>query len=229
MPSTYYLYDFREPVSDVPVSRRDYGLPEDAFVYCAFHKAEKITPDAFELWMHLLVRVPRAVMWFLALPDAAATNLRAAAKLRGVDPSRLHFAPFELRAERYLPRQRLGDLMIDALHHNAMTTACDALGAGLPVLSLRGSSMASRAGESLLRAAGLPELVASGQDEFIELAVQLASDRSRLADFRSHLADQSAPLFDTTRRVRELASALAAIWKRHESGAAPGPMLVPDS
>jgi predicted O-linked N-acetylglucosamine transferase (SPINDLY family) len=34
-----------------------------------------------------------------------------------------------------------------------VTTACDALGAGLRVLTLKGATFVSRAGESLLRAA----------------------------------------------------------------------------
>jgi predicted O-linked N-acetylglucosamine transferase (SPINDLY family) len=96
--------------------------------------------------------------------------------------------------------------MLDAPHHNAITNACDALGAGLPVLTLRGTSMASRAGESLLRAAGLPELVAADREAFVRSAVQLASDKSQLAQYRYRLEStrRSAPLFDTAGRVRDL-------------------------
>jgi len=228
MPSTYYLYDFRGAVPDVAISRREYGLPEGAFVYCAFHKAEKVTPDAFDLWMRILAAVPRAVMWFLALPAAATANLRAAAKLRGVDPSRLHFAPFEPQRSRYLARQRLGDLMVDAVHHSAMTTACDALGAGLPLLSLHGSSMASRAAESLLRAAGLPELVATSPNEFLQQAVQLATDPQKLQRVRAKLEQNrhSAPLFDTVARIRELEAAFTEMWRRQAAGQAPASFFI---
>jgi predicted O-linked N-acetylglucosamine transferase (SPINDLY family) len=228
LPNTYYLYDFRDDIPDVAVTRREYGLPEEAFVYCAFHKPEKITPDAFDLWMRILAAVPRSVMWFLALPDAAVANLRRAAKLRGVDPARLHFAPFEPRTGRYLPRQRLGDLMIDALHHNAMTTACDALGAGLPLLTLQGSSIASRAAESLLRAAGVPELVAAGPGDLVEQAVQLATNAGKLARLRAKLQRNrhSAPLFDTTARVRELEAAFTEMWRRQAAGETPASFSV---
>jgi predicted O-linked N-acetylglucosamine transferase (SPINDLY family) len=162
-------------------------------------------------------------MWFLALPAAATANLRAAAKLRGVDPSRLHFAPFEPQRSRYLARQRLGDLMLDAVHHSAMTTACDALGAGLPLLSLHGSSMASRAAESLLRAAGLPELVATSPKEFLQQAVQLATDPQKLQRVRANLERNrhSAPLFDTAARIRQLEAAFTEMWRRQAAGQAP--------
>jgi predicted O-linked N-acetylglucosamine transferase (SPINDLY family) len=205
LPATYYLYDFRNSVAELNLSRREYSLP-NGFVYCAFHKAEKITPDAFDLWMDILSRVPESVLWFLALPPEARRNLRERAAAGGIEPSRLVFAPFDSR-ERYLARHKLGDLMLDAIHHSAMTTACDALGAGLPVLTLRGSAMASLAGESLLRAAGLPELVAPSRQTFVTQAVSLASDPARLQEYRRRLELRAAPLFDTPGRVRELEDA----------------------
>lgn len=215
LPSTYYLYDFRDRVPDVPVSRPDYGLPVEGFVFGAFHKAEKISPDAFALWMRVLGRVPRSVLWLLALPAAAQRNLRLEAARLGVEPSRLIFAPFDPR-DRYLARQRLGDLMLDAIHHSAMTTACDAMAAGLPVLTLRGNAMASRAGESLARAAGVPELVAPDQDAFVAKAVALASETANLARLRDILLSRKGPLFDTVGRVRELEQAFLEMWRRHE-------------
>lgn len=215
LPDTYYLYDFREMPNTAGVSRAEYGLPHDAFVFCAFHKAEKISPDTFSLWMEMLRQTKNAVMWFLPLSEEARGNLWNAARALGIDPSRLHFAPFESRG-RYLARQRLGDLLVDAVHHSAMTTACDALGAGLPFLTLRGRTMASRAGESLVRAAGLPEMVAADSEAFVRQAVALAEPDSSLAALRGKLAvqRQRAPLFDTTARVRQLEQAFLAMHER---------------
>jgi predicted O-linked N-acetylglucosamine transferase (SPINDLY family) len=118
--------------------------------------------------------------------------------------------------------------MIDALHHNAMTTACDALGAGLPLLTLRGSSIASRAAESLLRAAGLPELVAADPNAFVEYAIRLGRDPELLGGLKRRLVANrhSAPLFDTAARVRELEAAFAEMWRRHAAGEAPASFSV---
>jgi predicted O-linked N-acetylglucosamine transferase (SPINDLY family) len=213
LPHTYFLYDFRTPVPQLELARRDYGLPDDAFVFCAFHRPDKISPDAFALWTRVLARVPDSVLWLLALPAEAQANLRRAAGEHGVDPARLVFAPFDPRA-RYLARQRLGDLMLDAVHHSAMTTAFDALASGLPVLALRGNAMASRAGESLLRAAGLPELVAPDAQSYVEHAAQLAGDPARLAQYRERLQSRAGALFDTAARVRELQAAFEWMWER---------------
>jgi len=83
LPDTYYLYDFRVPPPDVPLARRDYGLPEDGFVFCAFHKAEKITPDAFALWLQILAATPGSILWLLALPPAGGGAVRSARPLSG--------------------------------------------------------------------------------------------------------------------------------------------------
>jgi predicted O-linked N-acetylglucosamine transferase (SPINDLY family) len=205
LPHTWFLYDFRSPVPGVELTRRDYGLPADAFVYCAFHRAEKISPDLFDLWMRILAKVPNSVLWLLDLPEAARRNLRGEAARRGIDPSRLIYAPFEPRhGNRYLPRQRLGDLMLDSLYHTAMTTACDALGSGLPLLTMKGPAFASRAGASFLTAAGLPDLIVPDREAYVAEAVALARDPKRLASYREKLLSRSGPLFDTVARVREL-------------------------
>lgn len=224
MPDSFFLYDYRGRVPETTASRRDYGLPERAFVFCAFHRAEKIAPDVFDRWMEILQRVPRSILWLLAQPPAAVGNLYRHASARGIDASRLIFAPFEPRyGPRYLPRQRLGDLFLDAFHHTATTTACDALGVGLPLLTLRGSAVAARIATSLLHAAGLPELVATDSRDFVAKAVQLATDASLLKEYRQRLVRnrESAPLFDTASLVRGLEAAFERMHARAQSGQPP--------
>ncbi len=222
LPNTYFLYDFRESAPPRSIARADYGLPVNAVVFCASHKPEKITPDAFDLWMRALTRVPGSVLWLNALPPAGIENLRREAAARGVDARRLICAPLDPR-ERYLARQRLGDLLLDAVHHDAISTACDALGAGLPVLTLRGETFASRAGESLLRAAGLPDLVAADSEAFVRAATDLGANRAALGALKARLSANrsSAPLFDTAGRVRELEAGFVQMWRRHKAGLPP--------
>jgi predicted O-linked N-acetylglucosamine transferase (SPINDLY family) len=114
--------------------------------------------------------------------------------------------------------------MLDALHHNATTTACDALGAGLPLLTLPGSAMAARTGASLVRAAGLAELVVKDREDYVDTAVRLASDRGALRRVTDQLRANRAraPLFDTAARVRALEAALEGMYERWGRGERPG-------
>ena len=113
--------------------------------------------------------------------------------------------------------------MLDSIHHNAMTSACDALGMGLPLLTLHGSAMASRAGESLVRAAGLPELVAKDEDDYMNAAVRLASEPAALFKLKERLSAsrRTAPLFDTAGRVRALEAAFQGMYDRMMRGEPP--------
>jgi predicted O-linked N-acetylglucosamine transferase (SPINDLY family) len=117
----------------------------------------------------------------------------------------------------HLARHRLADLFLDTLPYNAHATACDALWAGLPVLTQRGSAFAGRVGASLLTAAGLAELIAENAQEYESLALALARDPMRLKGLRDRLAANraTAPLFDTPRLARDL----EALYRRMLAGA----------
>jgi len=228
LPETYFLYDFREARPEVPVTRTQYGLPQDVPVLCAHHKAEKIDPETFALWCRVLMGVPRAVLWLLADRPEVEANLRGAAERHGIDAGRLRFAGRE-RRERYLARLALADLFLDAVHHNAIVTACDCLFMGLPVMTLHGTTCSSLSAESILRAADLSELVAADAETYVTRAASLLSDRAALATLRAKVSDsrqRRTPLFDTESRVRELEAAFAEMWRRHRAGERPASFSV---
>jgi len=123
----------------------------------------------------------------------------------------------------YLARCRVADLFLDTLPFNAGATGSDALWAGLPVLTLAGSTYCARMGASLLQAAGLPELVAHDRRHYEDLAVGLGSAPQRLSALRDRLLGNraTAPLFDTQRFVTCLERAYAGIAARSRAGLAP--------
>ena len=88
---------------------------------------------------------------------------------------------------QHLARLRLADLALDTRIYNGHVSTCDALWAGLPVLTLLGSQFASRATASMLAAVGLPELVAGSLQEYEDTAVRLASDPEGLCALRQRL------------------------------------------
>lgn len=222
LPETFYIYDDAEALVPLELSRGEYGLPQDGVVFCTFHNYYKIDPTIFDAWMRILRRVGGSVLWFMGRDPIAVENLRREAAARGVAPDRLCFAPFESR-QRYRARFRLADLYLDAFRFNAMTTACDALWAGLPMITCPGESFPSRVGASLLAAAGLNDCILPTLAAYEEEAVRLATDRKALQALRKRVAENrvAKPLFDTNQRVRELERAFEGIWNRHVRGMAP--------
>ena len=86
---------------------------------------------------------------------------------------------------QHLARHQLADLFLDTLPYNAHATGCDALWAGLPLLTQRGTAFAGRVCASLLTALGLPGLIAETAAGYEATALALARDPERLKDLRA--------------------------------------------
>jgi len=227
LPDTFQGNDGKRVISDKPIARRDVGLPEESFVFCSFNNSYKITPAWFDVWMRLLRKVDRSVLWVLGGDKELEANLRREAASRDVDPDRLIFAPRIPYAD-YLARYRLADLFLDTFPFNAGSTASDALWGGLPIITCSGEAFASRMAGSLLITVGIPELVTKNAAGYEDLALQLATDPGRMASVRSKLAANrvSSPLFDTPSFTRKLEKAYEAAFERYRQGLAAGDIEV---
>ena len=187
------------------MSRAEAGLPTQGFVFCCFNNNWKITPPVFDIWMRLLKAVPGSVLWLIEDNREAVANLRREAAARGVEQSRLIFAP-RVDPAAHLARQRLADLFLDTLPYNAHTTGSDALWMGVPVLTCMGTGFAARVAASLNRAIGMPEMITDTLEDYEGLALALAQGPARLAALKQKLEANrlTTPLFDSTRFTRNL-------------------------
>jgi protein O-GlcNAc transferase len=230
LPNSYQCNDSRRHVPRLTISRADVGLPEAGFVFCCFNNNYKISPEIFEVWMRLLTACPGSALWLLGDNPYAMLNLRREAATRGVAPERLVFAP-RVPNDEHLARHRLADLFLDTLPVNAHATASDALWAGLPLLTCMGNTFAGRVGASLLRAVGLPELVASSLTEYEAIALSLARDPQAMARVTTKLAGNRStqPLFDTARTTHNLETAYTTMWERTQRGEPPESFTVTDA
>jgi predicted O-linked N-acetylglucosamine transferase (SPINDLY family) len=224
MPASYQPNDDRQAIAEPPL-RGACGLPEDGFVFCAFTRHIKVDRETFDAWLRILDAVPGSVLWLLA--GHGERRLRDAAAARGIASARLVFAP-HLPKAAHLARHRHAGLFLDTGYCNGHTTASDALWAGLPVLTRPGPTFPGRVGASLLRAVGLPELIAEDLQAYETRAIALARYPDQLAELRARLMANRlhAPLFDTTSYARALESAYQTMWERHASGAPPAPFSV---
>jgi protein O-GlcNAc transferase len=229
LPHTYQPTDNKRSISKNAASRSEAELPDTGFVFACFNQEMKFSPEVFTVWMRILLAVEDSVLWSLSFNDQSAENLRREAYSRGVAPERLIFAS-PIKQEEHLARVRLADLFLDTLPYNAHATACDALWAGLPVLTCLGTAFPGRVAASVLYALGLPELVTTSLSEYEKLAITLAHDHEMLAAIREKLDKNrvTEPLFDTVRYTQNLESAYATMWERQKNGMPPASFSVTD-
>ncbi|WP_414026733.1 hypothetical protein [Cyanobium sp. ATX-6F1] len=79
------------------------------------------------------------------------------------------------------------DIALDPFPYNGVTTTCDALWMGVPVVALRGQLPQARGGVSLLEALGRPEWIADDPEAYLAIALKLAADPVGLSAERKGL------------------------------------------
>jgi predicted O-linked N-acetylglucosamine transferase (SPINDLY family) len=222
LPNSYQVNDRKRLISDRQFTRKELGLPEHGFVFCCFNNNFKILPATFEGWMRILKTVEGSVLWLFQDNPWAVENLKKEAEKQGITADRLVFAE-RLPLPEHLARHRQADLFLDTFPYNAHTTSSDALWTGLPVLTLMGSSFASRVAASLLNAIGLPELITNTQEEYEALAIELAMNSKKLETIKLKLANNrlTAPLFDTPLFTKNLESAYIKMYELYQNDLKP--------
>ncbi len=216
------------PGPAAPPSRAAEGLPAEAFVFCNFNQPSRLGPDAFDSFLRVLARVPGSVLWLRDPGPEGAAHFRARAVAGGVASERLIFAGYAARREQHVARVALADLFLDSLPYNAHTTARDALGVGVPVLTRAGASFAARVAGSLLTSLGLQELITFEPDAFEARAVELAASRVALDSLRGRLRAgvERSSAFNPARQARQLEAAYAAMHERSVAGLPASSMVV---
>ncbi len=175
MPDTYQPNEDRKEINNKILSKKDFGLPQSGFVFGCFNSHQKILPDIFDTWMRILRKNDESVLWLLSDNDISEKNLKAYAEKNKINSNRIIFAK-HLPLDQHLSRLTLVDLVLDTFPYNAHTTCSDSLRMGVPVLTLRGKSFASRVASSLLSSMNLPELIKENLKDYEEMALKISSD-----------------------------------------------------
>jgi predicted O-linked N-acetylglucosamine transferase (SPINDLY family) len=219
---SYQVNDRKRLISDRKFTRAELGLPETGFIFCSFNSNYKILTPTFEGWIRILKAVDSSVLFLYVENKWAKQNLQEAFEAEGINSSRLVFALY-MPKEENLARYRACDLFLDTFPYNAGTTASDALWAGVPVLTRMGQSFASRVAASLLNAICLPELIATSQEEYEALAIELALNPQKLAEIKLKLANNrlTTPLFDTPLFAKNLEAAYLKMYERYQADLQP--------
>jgi predicted O-linked N-acetylglucosamine transferase (SPINDLY family) len=146
----------KREISKKILKRSDFNLPENKLVYCNFNSNFKITPKLFKTWMEILQEVPDSIFWIYCDNEVAKENLKNEAKLNGIEEKRIIFAK-RLDIKEHLKRIKLADIFLDTFPYGAHTTASDAIRMGLPLITIKGESFASRVSSSILNQVDLKE------------------------------------------------------------------------
>lgn len=94
------------PRTIVVTTRGQYGLPDDAIVYCNFNQLYKIDPSTLQSWVNILKAVPNAVLWLLRFPAVGETNIQQTAQNLGELLENFRFDQFCQLTSTFIFRSR---------------------------------------------------------------------------------------------------------------------------
>lgn len=222
LPNCYQPNDNLRAIEDIKFSKSDLGLPENKFIYACFNNPYKINPNTFNIWARILNRVPNSILWLLSSSPETKNNLLKEAASRGIENNRIFFCD-HLPPSKHLARQLCADLFLDTLPYNAHTTCSDALWAGLPVLTLEGTTFPGRVSSSLLKAIELPELITYSEIEYESMAVMLATDSNKLSYLKKKLDANKlvTPLFNSELYTKNIEVIFESMYIRHSNNLPP--------
>jgi len=193
-------------------------LQQGFITFGSFNNLSKMNESVIKLWSRLLQQIPSARLYIKnhsLLCEATRARFLERFVAQGIAPERLELCGFVPGDREHLATYAHVDIALDTFPYNGTTTTCEALWMGVPVITLAGESHVERVGVSLLHAVGAEGLVARNQDEYIELAVNLAEDHVRLAERRVTLRQHMAvsPLCDAQAFSRKMETNYRAIWQ----------------
>lgn len=190
------------------------------FTFGSFNAGMKFSDQCVRMWAEVTKAVPDARLFLknfdLAMPEVRE-HLYARFERAGVARERIEMSAFADSIFEHLRLYHRLDLALDTFPYHGTTTTCEAFHMGLPVVTLEGDVHAARVGCTLLRAVGLPELIARSEEEYIRIATDLAHNRERLAAMRASLRERQArsPLGDEEGFAARFGGALRAEWRAY--------------
>lgn len=193
-------------------------VPEGPVVFGSFSNIAKMSPANLGLWARLLREVPEAILRIKSRPlvdETVREEFVQRFARHGIAAERLDLVGWEQGTGNHLAQYNRIHVALDTWPYHGVTTTCEALWMGVPVVSLIGATHASRQGLSLLSAVGLPELAVVSADDYVARAAALAQDRPRLAELRATLRSRmlASLLTDAAGFTRKLEAAYRGAWQ----------------
>lgn len=207
------LWCYRPPV-EAPEPGPLPALTNGYLTFGSFNAVGKIGPAVIALWAKLLKAIPDSRLLMTAIAGKSIQeNIREQFAQHGVASDRLEIHD-RLATEAFWKAVQQADIALDPFPVGGGTTTCETLWLGTPVLTCIGDTFLSRAGYSLLNAAGLGKFAAHSEGEFIDIARRWAADLPGLASLRESMRSKlsTSALIDEKNFTKNLEQLLKTVW-----------------
>ena len=205
MPHSHLCY---APVlRDMPKSGGEAPFVRNGYItFGSFNNFSKVSDDMLALWRGVLERMKggRLVVKSKICSIAAGRKIVKERLQRfGIPLAQVELRPY---SPDYLEQYTDIDIVLDTFPYTGGVTTCEALYMGVPVITKAGGTHGSRFSTSILENAGLSQLVARGDMEYVRKAVELADSPDILRRLHRDLRarTEASPLMDAKGYMKDL-------------------------
>jgi protein O-GlcNAc transferase len=193
------------------------ALTNGHITFGSFNSLAKVSPEVVTLWSKILRAVPDS---HLIIKRRSLFDKKTCQYFKhhfieqGIAEERIELLSWTNTFREHLEAYDKIDICLDPFPYNGTTNTCEALWMGVPVITLAGTTHVSRVGLSLLSNIGLPELIASSSERYLDIAVNLADDIVRLQSLRRELRDMMghSPLTSAEKFTLNLEDYFRQMW-----------------
>ncbi|MBI0326703.1 O-linked N-acetylglucosamine transferase family protein [Burkholderia plantarii] len=219
-----------KPIDNAPPVNLLPALHNGFVTFGSFNRLNKLRPEVIAEWARILHAVPDSRMRVGSIPRVGGVDMLLEwFTAEGITHDRLDLQP-RAPVAVYLQQHHHVDFCLDTFPYTGSTTALNALWMGVPTLTIRGNTLASRAGAVWMSSVGLEQFVADSTDDFVARGIALANDVEGLAAVRRGLRERcrQSPGFQPERIANAVSDAFRMAWRRWCADEAPASFTVPE-
>lgn len=217
MPNCYLCYPLglsKEPdINPVPAFERNGRIS-----FGTMNNPIKYSPECIYLWANAMLQVPNS-RFVIVRPEAHSVflqqNILNEFMKYGIEKDRIFF----VRNNPGIHFDYYGeiDISLDVVPLTGGTTTCESMSMGVPVVTRYGDFTHTRLSRTFITNAGLPELCAGTDEQYVEIAANLAHDTNLLRYLHGNLRGimSTSPLCDQKAFANDFAFAMNKIVEHH--------------
>jgi len=204
---TYGYHYYRPIVSKQQRSREHFNLPKNNKLYVCPQSLFKFHPDYDEVFGEILRKDPRGLLVLVEGRQLHWGKMLLKRFERSFSDSidRVRILP-RMPHDDFLALCTIADAVLDTPIFSGGKSSLDCFALGIPIVTLPGQFMRGRLTLAQYRLMVVMDCVAETKQDFVNIALRLANDKSWREKIRNKINSHSHVLFENMETVRELES-----------------------
>lgn len=217
LPGSYLCLTPSQPT----IFKADAPVLKNGFVtFGSFNNISKVNSKVIHTWSSILKTINNSKL-LIKTKELDDPNIRLKIlecfDSNGINSSRLIFKGKITSKKEHFEEYNKIDIALDTFPYPGVTTSCEAIWMGVPVIFLQGTTFLSSTANSIAFNSGTSQFTSSNPEEYIQKAVMLASNIELLNKVRKSIRDSinESALFDAVSFAKNFGATLENIWHYH--------------